>query len=325
MESVLTLTFNPAVDAASGTDIVRPTHKIRTREESFYPGGGGINVTRMIARLGGQVSALYARGGIMGSVLDHLLEECALLTKTVRITGNTRINNIIHENSTGLEYRFVAEGPILEACEWQACVKACEACQWDWLIVSGSLPHGVPVEVYDQLAELARRRKAEIVLDTSGDGLKHIMTRKGATLIKPSQREFEACTQRCYTSIAQIAEAAQKLVYEGVSKIITVTLGHKGAVLATADRTLHLAAPLVRTVSASGAGDSFIGGMVHVLAQGGHVEDAFKLGIACGSAAVMEKGAHPPRMENIRQLYMDLAPGSPGTAVLPAQIGPGLE
>lgn len=317
MQHTVTLTFNPTVDASSEADAIHPTHKIRTREEKFHPGGGGINVARVISRLGGHVTAVYARGGVMGTVLDHLLEKRGINKKAVAIGGNTRINNVIHENSTGLEYRFVAEGPILSDAEWQACVKACEELEWNWLVVSGSLPRGVPVEVYDHLIALAHKRKASVVVDTSGAALRHVMARGGATLIKPSQGEFEAATQRSYTSFAEIADMAQTLVNKGVSKIITVTLGHHGAILATKEQKLYLPAPPVKVLSASGAGDSFIGGMVHTLANGGNIDDAFKLGVACGSAAVMEKGTDLCLLQHVKQLYQTLSPTEAGMATLP--------
>lgn len=319
MEKVLTLTFNPTIDAASEADNVRPTRKIRTRDESFHPGGGGINVARVIHRLGGDVTALYARGGVMGAVLDQLLAKRGIANKIIEIEGNTRINNVIHEASSGMEYRFVAQGPILTEKDWKACVAACAEMDWNWLVVSGSLPRGVPITVYDALIDLAHSRKAEIVIDTSGEALKHVINRGGLSLVKPSQGEFEACTGRRFNSMSEIAETAQMLVRQGASRTITVTLGHQGAILATAEKILYLPSPPVRVVSASGAGDSFIAGMVHALAQNHDTEDAFRLGVACGSAAVMEKGTGLCQLENIKTLFENLGPNQSAMSALPLE------
>ncbi|RCL01891.1 MAG: 6-phosphofructokinase 2 [Candidatus Tokpelaia sp. JSC188] len=320
MQHTVTLTFNPTVDAASEADVVHPTHKIRTMEESFHPGGGGINVARVIKRLGSNVTAVYARGGIIGTVLDHLLEKHEIDRRVITISGNTRINNVIHENSTGLEYRFIAKGPIFSDDEWQSCVKICEDLEWNWLVVSGSLPSGVPVKVYDYLIKLAHERKASVVIDTSGTALRHVMAHGGATLIKPSQGEFEASTQRSYTSFIEIADMAQALVKRGVSKIVAVTLGHHGAILATKKQKLYLPAQPVKVFSASGAGDSFIGGMVHALANNNSVGDAFKLGMACGSAAVMEKGTDLCLPHHIKQLYQNLSLTEANMDALPTEF-----
>lgn len=307
MEKVLTVTFNPTVDAASEAEIVRPTHKIRTFDESFHPGGGGINVARVIHRLGGDVKALYASGGIMGNVLSHLLDDRGVQCIKISISGNTRINNVIHERSSGMEYRFVAEGPVMEEAEWKAVVEKTGELDWDWLVVSGSLPRNVPIQVYDMLIDIAHKRNARIVVDTSGEALSHVLQKGGLTLVKPSQGEFEACTGKTYELTDDIAKAAQDFCRTGASEIVTVTLGHQGAVLATKEKTLYLPSPHVRVISASGAGDSFVAGMVHGLAIGWEAEDAFRLATACGTAAVAEKGTGLGQLPNIKRLYKYLA------------------
>jgi len=316
-KKILTVTLNPTVDAASEAATVRPTRKIRTFDESFHPGGGGINVARVIHRLGGDVTALYARGGVMGAVLDHLLQAQGVPCNIIEIDGNTRINNVIHETATGMEYRFIAEGPILCEADWQKIVAAVERQEWHWLVVSGSLPRGVPVEIYDEFIKLTQARGGKIAIDTSGVGLNYVLARGGMTLVKPSQGEFEAWHGKHFASVAELALAARDLVAKGISEMVAVTLGHQGAVLANADTSLYLASPPVRVVSASGAGDSFIAGMVHALARGQGQEDAFRLGVACGSAAVMEKGTDLCQLAAIKSLFEHLAPSQSALLALP--------
>jgi len=318
-EKILTITFNPTVDAASETERVQSTRKIRTFDESFHPGGGGINVARVIHRLGGSVTALYARGGVMGEVLDHLLVRRGVPHQTIEISGNTRINNVIHETSTGLEYRFIAEGPIFNDQDWQNVVAACANASWSWLVVSGSLPRGIPVTIYDQLIDVARRRGGKIAIDTSGAALEYVMERGGMTLLKPSQGEFESYAGQRFSSLAQLAQTAQSLVHKGVAEIIAVTLGHQGAVLASADKTIYLASPPVKVLSASGAGDSFIAGMIYGLSQGQNLEEAFRLGVACGSAAVMEKGTGLCQNANIKRLLQSLSPSQSAILAMPLE------
>lgn len=319
MANVLTVTFNPTVDAASEVERVQPTRKIRASNESFHPGGGGINVARVIHRLGGSVQALYARGGVMGGVLDQLLLKRDVDVQIIEIASNTRINNVIYETSTGMEYRFVAEGPIFTEKDWRAMVEAVKLAPWDWLVVSGSLPRGVPIEVYDEMIALAHHRQGEIVIDTSGSALSHVLNHGGLTLLKPSQGEFENAMGQQFQTVAELAEAAHQLVLQKKSKIITVTLGHQGAVLATGTKTLYLPSPPVKVISASGAGDSFIGGIVHALAHKQSIDDAFRLGVACGSAAVMEKGTGLCQLSNIESLFQYLTPSDGAFAVLPIE------
>jgi len=317
-EKILTITFNPTVDAASETERVQPTRKIRTFDESFHPGGGGINVARVIHRLGGDVTALYARGGVMGAVLDHLLQKRGVPHQTIEISGNTRINNVIHEASTGLEYRFVAEGPIFNDDDWHQVIRAAEQAAWDWLVVSGSLPRGIPVEIYDSFLDMAKKRGGKIAIDTSGAALNYVMQRGGLNLVKPSQGEFEAYAGTHFSSLAELAQKAQSLAQQGVSEIIAVTLGHQGAVIASADVALYLPSPPVKVLSASGAGDSFIAGMIYSLSQGQNLEQAFRLGVACGSAAVMEKGTRLCQSANIKQLLRSLSPCQ--SAIMPMPL-----
>jgi len=318
-KKILTITLNPTVDAASETKRVQPTRKIRTFDESFHPGGGGINVARVIHRLGGDVTALYARGGVMGAVLDHLLLRRGVPHQTIEISGNTRINNVIHEASTGLEYRFIAEGPIFNDQDWQNVVAACEKADWGWLVVSGSLPRGIPMEIYDQLIDMARSRGGKIVIDTSGEALHYVIKRGGLTLLKPSQGEFEAYAGKHFSSLAELAQTAQSLVQKGVSEIIAVTLGHQGAVLANQTQAIYLASPPVKVLSASGAGDSFIAGMIHGLSQGQKLEEAFRLAVACGSAAVMEKGTGLCSTDNVQHLLHNLAPSQSAIVAIPLE------
>jgi len=318
-EKILTITFNPTVDAASETKRVQSTRKIRTFDESFHPGGGGINVARVIHRLGGDVTALYARGGVMGAVLDHLLQKRGVPHQTIAISGNTRINNVIHESSTGLEYRFIAEGPIFNDEDWHNVIDACEAAPWDWLVISGSLPRGIPLEIYDQFITIAQRRGGKIAVDTSGAALEYVVKRRGLTLLKPSQGEFESYAGKHFSSLAELAQTAQSLVHQGVSDIIAVTLGHQGAVLASRDQALYLPSPPVKVLSASGAGDSFIAGMIYSLSQNKPLEEAFRLGVACGSAAVMEKGTGLCQLANINMLLKNLSPCQSAIVALPLE------
>lgn len=306
MKKILTVTFNPTIDAASEAETVRPTRKVRTFDESFHPGGGGVNVARIIHRLGGDVVALYACGGVMSNVLNYLMDKRGIRCKVITVEGNTRINNVIHERSTGMEYRFVAQGPILQENEWKQVIEETGKLEWDWLVISGSLPRGVPVTVYDTFIEMARKRGAEIALDTSGEALKYILKKGGLSLVKPSQGEFETSTGKQYHTAHEIAIDAQKMAQQGVSKIIAVTLGHQGAVLATADTMLYLASPPVRVISASGAGDSFVGGMVYALAKGDDIDTAFRLATACGTAAVTEKGTRLCQQETIQSILDQL-------------------
>jgi 6-phosphofructokinase 2 len=306
MKPIVTLTMNPAIDGASEADVVRHTHKVRTTNEHFDPGGGGINVTRVIKELGGESIAVYLAGGSTGGVLDELLGGRGIARRRVPIAGNTRVSHVVFERSTGLEYRFIAEGPEVSEREWKRCFAVLEDLDWEWLVASGSLPRGVPADFYVQLSDLVTARGGKLVLDTSKEPLKLALEHGGLALVKPSHGEFETFVGRPLKTVADIAEAAQQEVLAGRAEMITVTMGHEGAVMATRDGTLHIAAPPVEVKSASGAGDSFLAGMVHALAIGWRPEDAFRLGVAAGTAAVLSIGTQLCRRVDVDRLYGEI-------------------
>jgi pfkB family carbohydrate kinase len=187
---LVTLTLNPALDLAAEANAVVPTHKIRMHQEPADPGGGGVNVARVLHELGGDVLAIVSAGGASGRVLEELLDEAGVPRRSVLIRGQTRVSLNVQDRESGLEYRFVPEGPTLSATEFQACLAAVEQEPGEWLIASGSLPHGVPDDAYAQIARIAARTGRRFVVDTSGVALAVALEQGGCELVKPSLSEL---------------------------------------------------------------------------------------------------------------------------------------
>ncbi|WP_237151490.1 1-phosphofructokinase family hexose kinase [Oryzibacter oryziterrae] len=290
MKPIVTLTLNPSIDDTAEADVVRHTHKIRITAEQYDPGGGGINVTRVIKELGGNSIALYMSGGTTGQVFDELLGSRGIPRRRIPIAQNTRVCHLVYERSTGLEYRFIPEGPEVSEIEWKRCLFALKDLDWDWCVGSGSLPRGIPADFYVQLADLVAARGGHLVLDTSGKPLDLALERGGIELMKPSQGEFEKLVGRALPTNDDMVIAAREMIAAGKVKMIAITMGEDGALLVTPDTHVFLQSPKVEVKSASGAGDSFVGGMVFGLASGLIPEDAFRLGVACGTASVITSG-----------------------------------
>lgn len=299
---IATVTLNPAIDSACEAEKVFPTHKIRTFGERYDPGGGGINVARVLARLGDGPAVVYLAGGATGALLDELLGSAGLDRHRIPIHDHTRMSLAVFERTTGQEYRFVPEGPLVSEAEWQAALDHCAALDCDWLVASGSLPRGVPADFFARLAALLAPRGVRVVLDTSGAALAAAVEAGGLALVKPSQGEFEALTGRKFTSPAEIGETALALVQAGKAAMIAVTLGHEGAVLAHAGGVLVRPGAKVKVQSATGAGDSFVAAMVHALAGGADAADALAWGMAAGTAAVLNPGTGLAHVEDMEQL-----------------------
>ncbi|MEX0957167.1 MAG: 1-phosphofructokinase family hexose kinase [Rhizobiaceae bacterium] len=302
MSSILTVTLNPAVDISGETDAVHHTRKVRMSGDRYDPGGGGINVARIVSLFGGDTEALFLAGGEMGSLLGRLVEERGVRHKAFPLKGQTRVSFTVRERNAGQEFRFVLAGPTVEASEVEPCLDHISSHEADYVVASGSLPEGCSPDIYAEMAERTAARGARFILDSSGDGLRATLERTPVFLVKPSLGEFEVFVGRKLDE-ENVRRAASDLVARGAAQIVAVTMGMEGAVLASADGTLRLPAIHVRERSAVGAGDSFLGAMVWALSSGWTTTEAFKFGAAAGAAAIMTPGTELCRREDTLELY----------------------
>lgn len=286
---IITLTVNPALDIACSTDVVQHTHKIRTGDDHLDPGGGGINVARVVHELGGDTLAVLMAGGVTGALVEELLDEAGVPRRTVPIRGRTRICFTVLERSTGLEYRFVPEGPSVTQRDWHAMLHALEGIDGGWIVASGSLEHGMPEDIYAWVARLARRRGQRFVLDTSGPALQRALG-SGIELIKPSLGELEKLVGRALPDPREQEAEALALARGGAARLVAVTLGEAGAFVASQAGVIRMPAVPATVHSAVGAGDSFTAAMTLSLARGESLEAALAWGVAAGTAAVVCAG-----------------------------------
>lgn len=307
---IVTLTLNPSIDLGCEAESIQPTRKIRTFGETYDPGGGGVNVARVLRELGGETLAVVTTGGVVGRFLEELLEAAGVPCRAVPIAGRTRISQVVQDRASGLEYRFVPEGPALAEAEWRAALAMLAAQDAGWLVLSGSLPRGVPEDFYAQAIRDARRDGRRVVLDTSGAALRAGLAAGGIEVVKPSLGEFEALLgRRLNDDLDAITAAALEVASSGAARLVAVTLGHRGAVLAGADgSSWRLPAPEVEVRGATGAGDSFVAAMTWALARGDDAPDAFAWGSAAGGATVAATGTAHARRAEIDALYAAMRP-----------------
>lgn len=303
MSGIVALTMNPAIDVAYSVDRLEPTRKLRADNASVDPGGGGINVARVLVRLGNHVRSIYPSGGAGGVAYDNLVDLHQLVKTRVPVLGETRISTAISERASGHEYRFSSPGPKLSEDEWQACLDLIGTMPCEYLVASGSLPPGAPTDFYARVARIAGEHGARFVLDTSGPALAACVEDGGIFFAKPGRLEFEALVGRELADHAAIKDAAREFVSRGLVENLAVTLGEDGAVFVTPDRAMHLDAMCVDACSTVGAGDSFVAGAVHAFAKGYGVEDVFRMGVAAGAAAVLTPGTDLCQPADIERLY----------------------
>jgi 6-phosphofructokinase 2 len=310
MVRVLAIALNPTIDVTCDADHVRPTLKTRTHNQRHYAGGGGTNVARVIAELGGSPELAYLAGGTTGPVFDNCLSEYRIKTHRFAIAGSTRIALMVHETQTGFEYRFVPEGPVVEPAELEPVMKFVEEFDGEFVVASGSLPEGVPADTYSQMADSVGRRGGKFVLDTSGDALRASMEHSKVFLLKPSKSELEKLVGERLDDFSA-CDAAASLVKRGAADNVAISMGKMGAILVNSNGILRAPPIHVREQSAVGAGDSFVGAMVWRLMQGADMEDSFRFGVAAGSAAVMTSGTELCRREDVFRLYEDMIEAAP--------------
>lgn len=302
MKSIYTLTLSPAIDKSSTVEQVLPESKLRGTEPKFEPGGGGINVSRAIKKLGGESVAVYTKGGPTGELLLHLLDQEKITQHTINCKEWTRENFIVVETSSNRQFRFTMPGVKIHPDELQKCLDDIKNHSIDYLVVSGSTPPGVPLDFYAEVSKITKEKGCKLILDTSGDALREAL-KEGIYLVKPNLKELSEMVGYELNNISQQEEAALKIIGQGKIEILVVSLGPAGAMLASKDGVFHVAAPSVKKRSTVGAGDSMVAGMVLSLSRGLSLHETLRYGVASGTAATMNPGTELCHKDDVEELY----------------------
>ena len=307
MADILTFTPNPALDVLTRIQRVSPTHKMRCEATLKHPGGGGINVARVLHRLGASVIAVYPSGGVTGERHHHMVHMEGVRSHVIEIAEETRESFSVHEESSGEDYRFVLPGPQVSDSEWQACLDYITH-HWPkkFLVLSGGLSPGMPDDLYARLVKAAHAQGLRVVLDTNGAALTLGLQAQGVTLFKPSLRELCELTGQTLTSDAQCVQAARSLIDQQAAQMVAVSLGGDGALLVTAEGAWRAPAAHVQVQTTIGAGDSFVGGMVWSLSRGDAPEVAFRWGMAAGAASLLMPGTALCQASDVQRLVHDI-------------------
>ena len=311
MKTIVTMTLNPAIDKSSSVAHVVPERKLYCKPPLFEPGGGGVNVSRAIKKLGGKSLLLYPAGGLTGKRLQQLLDEEGLDHRPLPIVGMIRESLVILEESTGQQYRFGMPGPKLKKIEWESFLQklAVIAPPPDYVVASGSLLPGVPPDFYAQVARVGKKKGTKTIVDVSGKALKEALE-EGVFLIKPNVREFRELVGEEIKEESQIKAEAQKMVKSGRCEVLVISLGAAGALAVSEDFAEHILPPTVPIVSKVGAGDSMVAGIALSLARGNPLRESVLFGVAAGTAAVMTPGTELCRREDAERLFESMIAGA---------------
>lgn len=299
---IVTITLNPAVDTSTSVDRFVPEQKLRCEAPRHDAGGGGINVSKAIHRLGGESVALFTSGGYTGLLLEELLTKEQLRYQVIKVESPSRENFIVTETQTNSQYRFGMPGPMLSASEAEACLEALRQCRdVKYVVGSGSLPGGIASDFYAKMASEVKKLGARFILDTSGEPLREAAN-EGVFLLKPNVGELAKLVGVDKLELSEVDDAALDIINRGNCDVVVVSLGPQGAMLITKEGYEHIPAPPVKKLSTVGAGDSMVGGMVYALWKGKSYAEMVRQGVACGSAATMNPGTELFKKEDVKRL-----------------------
>ncbi|MBS0470580.1 MAG: 1-phosphofructokinase family hexose kinase [Proteobacteria bacterium] len=297
---ILTVTLNPAIDVSASVPEIVPQHKLRCHDLRRDPGGGGINVARVLHGLGADVHALFAAGGPLGALLTRQMTAEGVGHTAVPISGDTREDFTVTSAADGLQYRFVLPGPVLASQEFETVIAAVGSSGAEFVVASGSLPPGAPPDAYRRL-RAALPADCFFALDTSGAALAASLG-PGVSLIKPSRRELAELLGEPLPDRGACVAAARRLVAAGGAESVAVSLGEDGALFVGRDFACDARAPQVVPKSTVGAGDSFLAALVFAIANRAAPDVALRHAVAAGTAALLAPGTALAHAADIARL-----------------------
>ncbi len=302
MTDILTVTLNPALDVLTTIDRVSDTHKMRCGPVIKHPGGGGVNVARVLHRLGAHSVAVYLAGGVTGERHHELMSAEKVRCHVMPIAEETRESFSVHETSSGHDYRFVLPGPQVSAVEYEAGFDyVAQHLPQQFLVLSGGLAPNIPDNFYARLAQIAKAQGVRVVLDASGPALAQAL-KVGVFLCKPSLRELRDLTGQALPDEDAQVQAARHLIQSGQAEIVAVSLGAEGAMVVSATESWRARGLSVEVQTTIGAGDSFVAGMVWALSRGDPLLKTFQFGMAAGAAALLAPGTALAQAPDVHRL-----------------------
>ncbi|MGN7940005.1 1-phosphofructokinase [Metabacillus sp. 22489] len=277
---IYTVTLNPSVDYIVRVEQFEIGSLNRTTDDTKFPGGKGINVSRVMKRLGVESSALGFIGGFTGKFVKDFLANEKINTNFVQVSGDTRINIKL---KTNVETEINGLGPMItdeQLGEFMEAFK--KMTKEDIVVLAGSIPGTLPPTIYKKIISLCKEKEIKVVADVSGDALEEVVQLK-PYLIKPNHHELGDLFKTNIQTPEEALVYAKKLVNQGVENVI-VSLAEKGALLVTENDCYIANVPKGNVVNSVGAGDSVVGGFLSAYTKNAPLEDAFKIGVASGSA-----------------------------------------
>ena len=295
---IYTVTMNPAIDYVMMVPDYQEGLVNRSKTEKLMPGGKGINVSLVLKALGFDSVALGFKAGFTGDAIEKAVQALGVKTDFLSVDGLSRINVKIKSDS---ETEINACGPIMQPSDMAALIyKLKQLADGDVLVLSGSVPRGVPDTVYGEIMAHLSDKCLKIVVDATGNLLRKALAYH-PFLIKPNVHELGELFSKTLRSDDEIARCAKALQEQGATNIL-VSKGGNGAVFVSESGTvMKCKAPKGTLVNSTGAGDSMVAGFLAEFLQTDDFEKAFYMGLAAGSASAFSENL--ATKEEILKIY----------------------
>jgi 1-phosphofructokinase len=281
-----TLTLNPSVDYIVELDEIELGELNRSMKETKFPGGKGINVSRVLRSLEMESKAIGFLGGFTGKYIEEFLNREGIYTGFIKVDSDTRINIKLKAdteteiNARGPEVSTLALGLLKEQIK--------QIGKGDYLVLAGSIPTSMPGSIYKDIVEICQGNGAEVIVDAEGDLLKTVLQYR-PFLIKPNHHELGQFFNREISTTEDAVFYGRKLIEAGAQNVI-VSLAEKGAVYISESAAYVATVPKGDVKSSVGAGDSMVAGFLAQYLKTDNFKEAFRYSVASGSATAFSIG-----------------------------------
>lgn len=305
---IVTVTMNPSIDISYLLDHLKLDTVNRTSQVTKTPGGKGLNVTRVIHDLGGDVIATGVLGGFHGAFIANELKKANIPQAFTSIKEETRDSiAILHE---GNQTEILEAGPTVSPEEISNFLENFDQLikQAEIVTISGSLAKGLPSNFYQELVQKAHAQEFKVLLDTSGDNLRQVLQGPWKPyLIKPNLEELEGLLEQDFSEnpLAAVQTALTKPMFAGIEWIV-VSLGKDGAIAKHHDQFYRVKIPTIQAKNPVGSGDATIAGLAYGLAKDAPAAELLKWGMAAGMANAQERMTGHVDVENVNKHLMNI-------------------
>jgi len=282
---IYTCTLNPSIDYVARVEDFKEGQLNRTSDTFVYPGGKGINVSRVLKHLGIESTALGFTGGFTGAFIKDFLTRDNIQHDFINVSEVTRINVKLKSHK---ETEINGQGPVISKENQQNLIQRIDnMSKGDFLLLAGSIPPSISEIFYAEIAKKCKDNGVHVVIDAAGEALRNTLSYQ-PFLIKPNHHELGELFQTTVHSKEDAVFYGKKLLEAGVQNVI-VSMAGDGAIFLNQDTVLLSNVPVGTVKNSVGAGDSVVAGFLSQVTQERDFSTAFQYGVAAGSATAFSE------------------------------------